>query len=159
VRVGGSLFALAAAAALLAGCLHGLENVTNRVDQFAYGGSFSGKDGAKTFTWSTTGPVAAVNWGTANADGGSVDVAVTDAAGKTVYQGSLAAAGPTAALADGVTGSGASQYSLAGEPGAWAITVTFHGYSGFMGLSVQKKGTAYDTSVLGDATASSSPPA
>ncbi len=143
--------------ALLSGCLQGLqgvEKVTNQVDQFAYGGSFAGKSATKTFTWQTTGKVAAVNWGTANAEAGSVRVRVADSAGATVYDGTLRAGSPSVTLAEGVTGTGASTYSTAGQSGAWTIIIDLDGYSGLLGLSVQAKGHAYDTS----ASASDTPP-
>ncbi len=132
--------------ALLAGCLNGLEKIQNDTDQFAYGGSFSNQNGAKTFTWQTTGTVAAVNWGTANAEKGSVRVTVKDATGATVYDGTLAAGSKTATVAEGVSGSGTSQFSKTGTAGAWTIRITFTDYAGAMGLSVQKKGKAFETS-------------
>ncbi|MEK6985931.1 MAG: hypothetical protein AABX89_06085 [Candidatus Thermoplasmatota archaeon] len=138
----------------LSGCLaglDGLEQVTNQADQFAYGGSFSDKSGSKTFDWAMSGTIAAVNWGTANVESGSVRVTVKDDAGKTVYDGKLAKGGVTAAVADGVEGSGASKYSKPGAAGTWTVEVSFTDFTGLMGVSAQKKGKAYDSNAAASA--------
>ena len=144
-----SLVAALAAFTLMAGCVEGLgavEKIRNNVDQFEYGGNFYGKDGTKTFAWETTGTVAAVNWGTANAESGSVKVTVKDAAGTTVYTGTLKAGAKAVQVADGVTGTGTSQYSKTGTAGDWTVEVTFTDYTGLMGVSLAKKGREYETS-------------
>lgn len=141
----------------LSGCLaglQGLEQVTNQTDQFGYGGSFSDKSGIRTFDWAMSGTIAAVNWGTANVESGSVRVTVKDDAGKTVYDGKLSKGGVTAAVAEGVEGSGASKYSKPGIAGTWTVEVAFTDFTGLMGVSAQRKGQAYDTGA-----SASAPPA
>lgn len=123
---------------LLAGCTAGAEctgqqaaggqsGVCNVEGSFAYGGQVSGESGTETYEWENPQSQAEVAWG-GQGSSGSVTVTILDARGDEVYRSTFSGGQ-----------SGASETTRSGQPGAWTIRVTFEGFTGQMGLSVQAR--------------------
>jgi len=115
---------------LVAGCAGADQSgVSNMTDNFAYGGQVAGKSGTSTYTWHETGSSVMVSWG-GQASSGSFDLALKDGAGNQVYTRSFS----------GTAQNGASETMNNVKSGDWTVTVTFHGFTGQMGLSLLGSG-------------------
>lgn len=126
-RIVSTLIIIAVAFAL-AGCAD-QAGVSNQTNNFSYGGQAAGKDKTETYTWQNTMGGAQVHWG-GQVGKGSLQLIITDAAGQTVFSRTL-----SEGQQDGFSGNTAG-----GAPGDWTIQLTFKGYTGQMGLSIQAAG-------------------
>lgn len=109
-------------ALLLAGCSAG-GSVTNEADHFRYGGATTGKSTTEVYDWPNSGAAAQVSWG--GGGSGTLTLTIHDAAGTEVFRRDLG------------TG-GLHERTAAGQPGTWRVTIGFGGYSGGMGLNIDR---------------------
>lgn len=124
-RVSFSVLAVVALAA--AGCAQ--DAVSNTADHFSYGGQVAGKSGSATYTWKVTGSAVTVSWGGQSASG-SFDLVLKDGAGQQVYARSFG----------GAQQGGASETLRNVKAGEWTVTLSFHAFTGQMGLNLQASG-------------------
>ncbi|HUR64222.1 MAG TPA: hypothetical protein VM241_07050 [Candidatus Thermoplasmatota archaeon] len=108
----------------LAGCAQG--GVSNMTDNFSYGGQVAGKSGTNSYTWKVTGSTVRVSWGGQSASG-TLDLVLKDGLGQQVYIRTFG----------GASQSGASETLQNVKAGDWTVTLSFHGFTGQMGLNLQ----------------------
>lgn len=118
---------LAVAAFALAGCAQ--DAVSNQTDNFSYGGQVAGKSGTTSYSWKVTGSSVMVNWG-GQSSSGSFDLALKDGTGQQVYTRSFG----------GASQGGASETLSNVRAGTWTVTLSFHSFTGQMGLNLEASG-------------------
>jgi hypothetical protein len=111
----------------VAGCAQ--DAVSNMTDNFSYGGQVASKNGSASYTWKVTGANVMISWGGQSASG-SFDLVLKDGQGNQVYTRSFS----------GASQGGATETLHNVKTGDWTVTLSFHSFTGQMGLSLQASG-------------------
>lgn len=113
-------------ASLLAGCAQ--QGVSNVTDAFSYGGQVANESRTDTYTWHVTGSNVLISWG-GQSSSGTFDLLLRDGAGNQVYARSFG---------EGQSGNSETLHNV--KAGDWTVTLSFHRFTGQMGLSLTASG-------------------